>query len=45
MYQILGSSQYGRELIDEFDTMAEAEKNLAEYRLAFGPGWSLWIEE
>jgi len=33
------------ERIDEFDTKREAEKMLAEYRMAFGPDFRLWLEE
>lgn len=33
------------ERIDEFDTKKEAEKMLVEYRMAFGPDFSLWIGE
>lgn len=42
-YLIIGSSAYGTEEIDETDTLEEAKHLLAEYRLAFGPGWSLRI--
>lgn len=31
------------ETIDEFDTKEEAEKMLAEYRMAYGPGWIFHI--
>lgn len=41
---IMGRSQYGVEEIDEAETHEEAEKLLAEYRMAFGDGWALWIK-
>lgn len=31
------------ETVDEFETLDEAEKALAEYRLAFGSEWLLCI--
>jgi len=44
MFKIKGRYlSYSTELIDEFDTLNEAEKMLAEYRMAYGAGWSLWI--
>ncbi len=30
--------------IDQFDTRPEAEKMLKEYRLAYGPEWTLVIK-
>jgi hypothetical protein len=32
------------EEIDSADTEQEAETLLGEYRLAFGPTWTLWID-
>jgi hypothetical protein len=44
MFKIKGKYlRYASEVIDEFDTLAEAEKMLSEYRMAYGAGWSLWI--
>jgi hypothetical protein len=43
-YRIMGKSSFGTEEIDSADTRQEAEYLLAEYRLAFGPGWVLWID-
>ena len=31
--------------IDEFNTREEAEEMLAEYRMAYGPEWSLTIKK
>ena len=31
--------------IDEFETYKEAEKMLAEYRMAYGPEWLLMIKK
>ncbi len=42
-YIIMGSYQGKTEEIDNFETLKEAEKMLAEYRLAYGSDWSLWI--
>lgn len=39
MYDIVGSSPYGREVIDTAETLADAKAMLVEYRLAFGPTW------
>lgn len=41
MYQIIGVSQFGREIIDHADTVREACYLVGEYRLAFGPGWTI----
>ena len=36
----------GKEMdIDEFDTRPEALKMLAEYRMAYGPGWRFTIKK
>ncbi len=43
-YVIWGRSQYGTEEVDTAETMPDARYLLAEYRLAFGAGWSLWIK-
>ncbi len=44
MYLIMGKSKAGTEEIDEFDTRKEALKMLAEYRVAYGAGWTMWIK-
>jgi len=31
------------ETVDEFETYQEARDMLKEYRLAYGPGWEIWI--
>jgi hypothetical protein len=41
MYDIIGISQYGREVIDTADTLRDARYLVAEYRLAFGAGWAI----
>lgn len=43
MYKIMGKYQGVTEVVDEADTRPEAQALLAEYRLAFGPKWTLWI--
>lgn len=42
-YIIMGSYQGKTEEIDNFETLSEAETMLAEYRLAYGIDWNLWI--
>jgi len=42
VYVIVGYSSYGKEDIDEFDTMSEARKMIIEYRMAM-PTYSLKI--
>jgi hypothetical protein len=39
--QYLGRSP---EVIDHFDTMAEADRAVDEYRSAYGEGWKIWLE-
>lgn len=46
MYKVIG--KYGKqqaEEIDEFETREEAMQMLTEYRMAYGAGWRIWIEE
>jgi hypothetical protein len=45
MYKIMGRYAGRTEEIDEFDSKEEAENMLGEYRMAYGAGWSLWIED
>jgi len=33
------------ETVDEFETRKEAKEMIKEYRLAYGPGWSLWLSQ
>jgi hypothetical protein len=40
----MGRSDFGTEEVDTAETRHEADYMLGEYRLAFGPGWVLWIE-
>lgn len=42
-YKIMGQSRYGKEELDETDSLQDAECLVKEYRLAFGQGWSIWI--
>lgn len=42
-FRIYGQYQGRAELIDEFETEKEARRCLSEYRMAYGPGWLLWI--
>jgi hypothetical protein len=41
MYDIIGVSQYGREVIDTAESLRDALYMVGEYRLAFGPGWTI----
>ena len=41
MYVIVGTSKFGTEVIDQADTSSAARYLVAEYRLAFGAGWSI----
>ena len=41
MYNIIGISQYGREVIDTAESLTDAKYLVAEYRLAFGMGWTI----
>lgn len=44
-YLIMGRYKGGRkERIDEADSPLEAESMLAEYQMAFGPTYDLWVE-
>ena len=53
LYRIIGViDEYGdwdnpishqEEVIDQFETKSEAEDNLAQYRMAFGSNWKLYI--
>jgi hypothetical protein len=45
MFKIKGIYQGRKETIDEFDDKREAERCLTEYRMAYGLGWDLWLEE
>lgn len=44
-YNIMGSYQGQKEIVDTFSTMKEAKEMLTEYVLAFGVGWRLWIKK
>ena len=45
LYRIIGvpDNSYQEEVIDQFETKAEAKDNLAQYRMAFGSNWKLYI--
>ena len=45
MYDIIGVSTYGSETIDTADTLRDARYLVAEYRLAFGPGWRVFYRK
>jgi hypothetical protein len=45
MFKIIASSRYGREIVDEAETEREAERLAAEYRMAFGPGFSISVRK
>lgn len=42
MFIIYGRYQGTKEEIDTAETKKEAEYLANEYRMAFGPGWSIW---
>jgi hypothetical protein len=39
MYNIIGKSKYGTEVLDTADSQLEAIKLVNEYRMAFGNEW------
>lgn len=41
MYEIIGVYRGTTEVIDETDDKAEAKRLVGEYRMAFGPEWSI----
>lgn len=43
-YKIYASSKYGNELIDEAKTLQEAQYLVNEYRLAYGPEFTIYIK-
>ena len=43
MFKIMALSKYGREEIDEADSVSDAQFLVAEYRLAFGPDLSIYF--
>ena len=45
MWIIKGKHQGREEEIDQAETEEEIDYMLAEYRIAFGPGWLLWKKE
>lgn len=45
LFKIVGTYRGKTEVIDEFDTFAEAETMLVEYKMAFGKDWILTIKQ
>jgi len=45
LYRIIGviNDSHQEEVIDQFETKSEAVENLAQYRMAFGSNWKLYI--
>lgn len=43
-YKIYASSKYGKELIDEANTLQEAKYLANEYRLAYGSEFTIYIK-
>jgi hypothetical protein len=43
-YKIMASSRYGKEEIDEAQTLQEAKFLVNEYRLAYGPEFTIYIK-
>ncbi len=44
MFKIMGKyMEMESEEVDAFDDGTEAQEMLAEYRMAYGAGWKLWI--
>ena len=41
MYNIIGISQFGKEIIDTADSKKEAEHMVYEYQLAFGSDFNI----
>tara|TARA_R100000278_G_scaffold114925_1_gene93617 strand:+ start:21 stop:161 length:141 start_codon:yes stop_codon:yes gene_type:complete len=44
MYNIIGKSRYGTEVIDTADNRLEAIRLVHEYRIAFGNEWIIKIK-
>lgn len=44
IYKIMASSRYGKEEIDTAETLQEAKYLLNEYRLAYGPEFTIYIK-
>lgn len=45
MYKIIATSRYGRETVDETNNLAEAQRLATEYRMAYGPEFSITIKK
>jgi len=45
MFKIFGTYQNTTEEIDQFDSKEKAIAMLAEYQLAYGSGWKLWVSK
>lgn len=45
MYKIIATSKYGTEVVDQTRSLSEAKTLAAEYRMAFGPGFTISIKK
>ena len=45
MYKIIAKSRYGIEIVDEAKTLSEARQLAHEYRIAYGPEFSIAIKK
>ena len=45
MYKIIAQSRYGIETVDEAKTLSEAKYLANEYRIAYGPEFSIAIKK
>lgn len=44
MYKVIGEYKGNREILDETDSIIEAEYLVGEYIMAFGSKWAIWFE-
>ena len=43
-YLVIGRPKTGRtEVLDSFDTAKEAKEAAQQYRIAYGPGWRIFV--
>jgi hypothetical protein len=45
MYKIIAKSIYGTEVIDSTDSILDAEHLVNEYRLAYGPTFTIYYKK
>lgn len=45
MFKVIGEYRGKQEVLDETDSSVEAEYLEAEYKLAFGDRWAIWVRE